>query len=246
MAIPVIACQCAVCKSQNPKNRRMRASALLQCAGSSILIDSGPDFYSQAIKYQINALDALILTHTHYDHIAGIDELRTYNLKQKKALPVLLSSWSYEDLKGRYSYLLKSSKGSNLAAKFDFSILEKDRGEQSFMGLDVKYFTYHQGRMPVTGFVVGDLAYISDIQNYPSSIFEDIGSIQHLVISAVRTEKSRMHFSIEDALEFSKQLGGVRTYLTHISHEVDHDQVSRQLPDFAQLAYDGQEITFNL
>lgn len=245
--VPVIGCSCSVCQSNSPFNQRLRPSGLLKVDGKTLLIDVGPDFRSQALKYRIDLLDGLILTHTHYDHIAGIDELRIYYLRSQKKLPCLLSEESFEDLEKRYYYLFQPiGKVPTLSAQLDIHLLPEDEGEEEFLGLKIGYVTYTQGGCKVNGFRFGDFAYISDIREFHPSIFEKLIGIKTLVLSALREEKSMLHFSLNEAVEFASKVGAKHTWLTHISHGLDHEATNRKLPKSIQLGYDGLELEFEI
>ncbi len=241
--VPVIGCKCSVCLSSSLKNRRLRPSGLLQIGGKSILVDVGPDFREQALRFGIDSLDGLLLTHTHYDHIAGIDELRIYYLQSKKPLPCLLSKESFEDLKKRYDYLFRPiAQGPTISAQLSLQVLEQDEGMVHFLGLNIGYMSYFQGGMKVNGFRIGDFAYISDIRDYNPSIFSHLRGVRTLVLSALREEKSDLHLSLDEAVEFAQMVGSDKTYITHISHAMDHERANQRLPSFVQLGFDGLEM----
>lgn len=245
--IPKIGCKCPVCKSTDPHNKRLRPSGLLTVKGKKLLIDAGPDFREQALKYEIDTLDALLLTHTHFDHVAGLDELRVYYLLTRKSLPVLVSEETKQNLQRRYDYLFREKRwGVSLTAQFDFHVLEGDRGEMTFVDIPLFYMTYEQGGMRVNGYRFGPFAYISDIRHYPETIFEDLKGLDHLVLGAVRNEPSNMHFNIEEAVAFAQKTGAKNAYFTHIGHEIEHVQTNATLPPGISLAYDGLRVEFNL
>lgn len=239
--VPVIGCKCPVCTSSSPKNKRFRPSGLLRTHGKAIAIDMGPDFRSQALAFGVDSLDGLLLTHTHYDHIAGIDEARIFNVRQKKSLPCMLSRESYEELKRRYHYFFNKE---GLSAKFEFFPFDDDRGEVEFCGIKVGYSSFYQSAMKVTGFRVGEFAYISDIQKYEETIFEALKGVKKLVLSALRPEKSPFHLSFEEAIAFSKWVGAEETYITHLGHFLDHEAMNALLPPGFQVAFDGLELEF--
>jgi len=245
MGVPVIGCKCATCTSKNPKNKRLRTSALIQVKGKNILIDVGPDFRMQALRSQIDHLDGLILTHLHYDHIAGIDELRLFNIKQKTQIPCLLSKENLTELNNRYKYIFASIKPKDsLSVKFDYHVLEEDSGMTNFLGLNLAFFSYFQGTMKVNGFRFGNLAYVTDIKKFDSSIFDYLNGVDTLVLSALRFESSPIHFNLDNAIEFAKKVGAKQTFLTHIAHEVEHAAANRYLPENISCGYDGQKIHF--
>lgn len=243
--VPLIGCYCPVCTSNNPKDRRLRPSGLLSIGGKKILIDVGPDFREQALRYRIDSLDGLILTHTHYDHIAGIDELRIFNVRQKKPFPCLLSKESDQDLKKRYSYLFESKSAEESdAAQIDCNVLDHNEGKTEFLGIPIGYFSFIQGKMRVHGYRFGDFAYITDIRHFDESIFSHLRGVKKLVLSALRATPSRLHLTLDEACGFAKKVGAENTWFTHISHAVDHEAVSKTLPKGIHLGYDGLEIPF--
>jgi len=238
--IPMVACSCSVCRSTDPRNQRLRPSVLLKIDGKTILIDVGPDFRTQALRYQISHLDGVILTHSHFDHVAGLDELRVYYLKHRKNLPLLASKATMQDLQRRYDYLFhKKSPQVSLTAQLDYQQLDGLRGQAKFCGISLSYFTYEQGGMQVNGYRFGDFAYVSDIRNYPETIFEDLQGVKTLVISALRPDPSLMHLTFDEAAAIAARLQVERCYLTHLSHEVEHERASALLPEGVELSYDG-------
>lgn len=240
--IPMIGCLCSVCTSPSPKNQRLRSSGLLKINGKTLLIDSGPDFRIQALKHRVDRLDGVLLTHTHFDHIAGIDELRVYYLQSKEKMPCLLSLNSLQDLRKRYSYLFHTGDSITLSAQIEFHVMDKDSGEIDFLGIKIRYMSYFQGGMRVNGFRIGNFAYVSDIRDYDVSIFSHLQGVEKLVLSAPRHEPSLLHLGLEEAVEFAKRVGAKQTFLTHVSHEIDHEKENRKLPPSIQYGFDGLEM----
>lgn len=239
--VPVIGCSCEVCRSPSPKNKRFRPSGILQIGGRTIAIDMGPDFRSQALAFGIHTLDGLILTHTHYDHIAGIDEVRIFNVREKKSIPCLLSRDSFIELQKRYYYFFNKE---GLSAKLDFFPFDEERGEVDFLGLKVGFCNFYQASMKVSGYRVGDFAYITDIQKYDESIFDELKGVEQLVLSALRPDASPFHLSFEEAIAFSKRVKPKQTYITHVGHFLDHDAMNALLPPGVRVAYDGLKLEF--
>jgi phosphoribosyl 1,2-cyclic phosphate phosphodiesterase len=244
MGIPVIGCSCDVCTSTSPFNKRMRPSALLTFGTQNILIDSGPDFRNQALAHRLKTLDGVIYTHAHNDHTAGIDELRAFYMLSHQHLPCLMSNETYQDLRRRFGYIFDAKKEGQLVPRLQLQLLEGARGTTEFLGHQIRYFTFEQAGMGVNGFRFGNLAYVSDIRHYPESIFEDLQGVTHLILSSLRFTPSPMHLSIDESIEFSQKTGAAHTWLTHISHEVDHQKGDNYLPPNVRLAYDGLKFSF--
>jgi phosphoribosyl 1,2-cyclic phosphate phosphodiesterase len=246
MGVPVIGCDCSVCQSPSPLNKRLRPSALITLGEKKILIDTGPDLRQQALRYKIKNIDGAIITHCHNDHTAGFDEVRVFYMHSKKVLPCLASSFTANDLKGRFAYIFENNDKQKLVPKINFQVLQLDRGEIEFLGYQLGYVTFEQAGIPVNGFRFGNLGFISDIREYPETIFDDFKGIENLVLSSLRHEYSPLHFSIDEAIAFSRKIGAKQTWLTHIAHEIDHEKTNPQLPKGIQLAHDGLEISFQI
>ena len=238
--VPVIGCKCAVCTSKSPRNQRFRPSGLIHIDGKSLLLDIGPDFRSQALQFGIDDIDGLLLTHTHYDHIAGIDEIRIFNNRKEKAIPCLLSRESFGEIEKRYYYLFKQEG----CAKLEFCPLDDDFGKTDFLGIPIEYVTFLQSRMKVTGYRIGDFAYISDIQKYDDQIFAPLQGVKKLVLSALRPEPSPFHLSFAEATSFAKRVGAQETWITHLGHFLDHEAYNDLLPSQIRVAYDGLKLEF--
>lgn len=238
LGVPVVGCKCKVCTSTNPYNKRMRPSLLVELDGKRILIDAPPDFRSVALKYDIHTLDGVLLTHLHYDHMGGFDDLRVFGFFQKKALPVLLSKSTHEEIQKRFDYLFKCEE----AKHFALHILPNEFGEISFLGFRIKYFTYYQGKTAVTGYRIGNFAYVTDIFRYNEQVIERLKGVQILIISALKPKRTAVHFGIEDAIEFSNKINPDKVFLTHISHDIDYDEQRKDLPSNVFLSYDGLKV----
>jgi phosphoribosyl 1,2-cyclic phosphate phosphodiesterase len=243
MGIPMVGCDCPVCRSANPKDRRLRCSALLNIGGKLILIDTSPDFRYQALRIGLTRLDGVIWTHAHQDHSGGIDDLRPLFLRNHHSLPCLLSEATYKDFKNRYNYLFSPPDKNNpsLRPKFDLNLISQ-QGEIDFLGIPIEFFSYLQVGMEVTGLRFGPFAYVTDLKDYDDSIFERLKGVETLVVSALRYESSPLHLTLDEAVAFGKTVGAKKTYFTHMAHEIGHDEGSRRLPSGFALAYDGLEI----
>ncbi len=245
--IPVMGCTCEVCTSKDRKNKRFRASSLLRYEGRQILIDAGPDIRQQALCFGIRHVDGLMLTHTHYDHVGGLEELRVFSRVQNRPIDCLLSPISLVHIKKLFYYFFEEHKeDKTIPAKFEFHLLDGLRGATEFCGLPIRYFTYAQPHMEVTGYRFGDLAYITDIKSYPETIFEDLKDVKTLIISALRHTSSKLQFSVDEAVDFAKRVHPSSTYLIHMAHEIEHNHLASLLPPNIFPAYDGLELTFEI
>lgn len=249
MGIPIIGCSCSVCQSTSPQNKRLRPSAAIKIENRIILIDCGPDFRAQALRQGITSIDSVILTHSHHDHTAGVDDLRIFTLRSGKPLPCLLSLETLNDLKRRFYYIFDdplNPTGVKITTNLAIHCIEDQMGQVNFQGLNIRYISYRQGDTQVNGFRFGDLAYVTDIKEYTQDIFETLQGVKILVIGALRHTPSNLHFTVDDAVRFSKEVGAETTWLTHIAHELDHEETNAYLPESVRLSYDGLELPFHL
>lgn len=185
--VPMIACSCATCLSQDIKNKRLRSSVLLEIKGKTLLIDAGPDFRAQALAYHLKKLDGILLTHTHFDHVSGLDELRAFYVLHGHVLPVLVSKQTLHTLKKRYDYLFEERQdGANLTAQLEFHLLKSEWGCTQFCGLPVHYVSYQQAGVPVNGFRFGSLAYLTDIKEISYEVIDALAGVEVLVMSALK------------------------------------------------------------
>lgn len=244
MGIPHIGCHCRVCSSTNSKNHRLRSSVLLTVNQKKILVDCGPDYRQQALKYRIDTLDGFMLTHAHHDHTASLDELRAYRFCSCDSMPCLLSRDTLKDIQLRFSYMFATNMHSKrCVSKFNTLVLPDEAGEIEFCGVRVVYFSFMHADIMVNGFRVGSWAYITDISTYRENIFDYLKGVETLVISALQFAPSPLHFSVDEAIDFSRRVGARQTWLTHIGHEMEHEHANAYLPENIRVAYDGLELT---
>lgn len=245
--VPVIGCSCAVCLSGLVRNRRLRSSGLIQIQEKNYLIDVGPDFREQALKYGICHLEGVLLTHAHFDHIGGLDDLRPFYYLQGKSLPCVLSQETLEELKSRYPYMMNpTSLQTPSCTQLAFRTLPGDFGKIQWEALPLEYLSFFQANMKVTGFRLGDFAYVSDIREFSGTVFSALEGVSTLVLSALRHTSSEVHFSIDEAIAFARKIGAKQTYFTHIAHDLDYETTNAALPPDIRLSYDGLEISFEV
>lgn len=235
--VPVIACDCAVCTSSDPRDHRLRTSVMVQAADKTIVIDSGPDFRYQMLRAGVKHLDALVFTHEHKDHVAGMDDIRAFNYKQGEAINVYAHQRVQEALKREFSYIFSHHKYPGVP-QIDLFEIGKHPFEVAgvpFIPIEVMHF-----QLPVLGFRIGDFTYITDAKTVSEEEKQKIRGSKILVINALQIDKHISHFTLAEALAFAAEIGAERTLLTHISHKLGtHQEISKQLPAGVEMAYDG-------
>jgi len=245
--VPLIGCQCEVCTSSSFYNKRTRSAGLIKVQDKQFLIDVGPDFRAQALRFDVKHLTGVLLTHAHADHIAGIDDLRAYYFLEKKKLPCILSQETFDEVKRRYHYMLTPmAADKSTSAQLDFQVLPHDFGTCQLGGVSFSYFTYHQLEMKVTGFRLGNIAYVSDIRTFTDKVVEALQGVDILILSALRHSPTKMHFSIDEAIAFSRRTLAKQTYLTHIAHDLEHASMNALLPPDVRLSYDGLQLEIEI
>lgn len=241
MGVPVIGCNCEVCKSDDPKDNRLRTSILIQTQNKNIVVDSGPDFRYQVLRSGINHLSGLIFTHEHKDHTAGMDDVRAFNFIQRQAVKVYASKQVASTLKSDFHYAFAEIKYPGVP---EISI-EEISHENTFSveGVPVIPIQVYHHKLPVLGFRVGDFTYITDANAISEPELEKIKGSRVLVLNALRMQTHISHFNLEEALRLIAYLKPERAYLIHISHQMGkHDEVSKRLPKNVFIAYDTLKI----
>lgn len=242
--IPMIGCNCAVCKSIDSKDSRLRSSVLIESKGIKLLIDAGPDFRYQMLRSYTSHLDALLLTHSHKDHTGGIDDIRSLNYFSKQPLPIYCESYVETSLKLEYHYVFTEDRYPGIPEIDIKSINNKAFNVYSLK--DPNIFTevtpiraYHH-KMPILGFRVDNIAYITDANYIPAEEFRKLRGLDKFVINTVRRERHISHFSLEEALKVIQEVGAKESYLTHLSHQIGkHSDLQQQLPQNVYVAYDN-------
>lgn len=238
--VPVICCTCPICTSTDPKDNRLRSSVMIEDKGNTFVIDTGPDFRQQMLREHVKDLTAVVYTHEHKDHIAGMDDVRAFNFFLKKDIDLYASPQVQLALKREFHYAFAESKypGVPLIKLHEINDKPFTINGTEFIPIQV----YHH-KMPVLGFRVGDFTYITDANYIPDSEKEKIKGSKVLVLNALRRKQHISHFTFEEAIDLMNELKPAQGYFTHISHQLGlHKDVSAELPDFVQLAYDGLQV----
>lgn len=238
--IPVIACDCSVCISPDSKDKRLRVSILIEVNEKSILIDCGPDFRYQMLRANVKHLDAILFTHEHKDHVAGMDDVRAFNFKQQKAIDVYAHKRVQSALKREFEYVFSDYKYPGIPEVKLYEVTGDKFliGDISIQPIDVMHY-----KLPIYGYRIGDFTYITDAKTISEEAREKIKGSKILVINALQKENHISHFTLSEAIEFAQAIGAVTTYFTHISHKLGrHLDIIDELPPGIELAFDGLEL----
>lgn len=241
--IPLIACDCPVCRSDDPRDRRTRTSAVVTLDGFNILIDASPELRIQCLENDIRRIDACLITHTHADHIFGLDDLRRFNQMQGAPIPVYTSIHHRRRLDKIFSYAQADKVANNPdLPQLIFHTLEPDSTIFLF-GYKVQTFCLPHGNDLVLGYRFGPLAYCTDVSGIPDDAIDRLQGLDTLVLGALRPKPHPKHLSIEQAVDLALRIGARQTWFVHMSHQVNHHNQDKLLPDSIHLAYDGLKVT---
>ena len=238
--VPMIACNCAVCTSDDPYDKRLRSSILIEENGKNVSIDAGPDFRYQMLRARVKHLEAVVFTHEHKDHIAGLDDIRAFNYFQNSAVDVFADYRVQAALKREFSYIFSEYQYPGIP-QINLKTISKEPFTAAgipFVPIEVLHY-----KLPVLGFRIHDFTYITDAKTISEAEAEKIKGSKILVINALQKEKHISHFTLSEALAFAQKIGAEQTYFTHISHRLGkYQDVSTELPENIYLAYDGLQL----
>lgn len=239
--VPLIACKCHVCISGDSLDKRLRSSVMVEQDGVRVVIDTGPDFRQQMLREEVERLDAVVFTHEHKDHIAGLDDIRAFNFSQNSAMDVYGTERVHKALKREFAYIFDDNPYPGIPK---INIHQIDHRPFRVNGMEIIPIEVFHYKLPVLGFRIGDFTYITDANRIEDTEKEKISGSRVLVLNALRREAHISHFTLDEAIALSKELGVEKTYLTHISHQLGrHQETEQELPGNIRLAYDGLMIT---
>ncbi|MCD4770165.1 MAG: MBL fold metallo-hydrolase [Bacteroidales bacterium] len=240
--VPVIACGCNTCSSTDKKDKRLRSSLLIEAGATNIVIDAGPDFRQQMLRESVRQLDAILLTHEHKDHIGGMDDVRAYNYKSRKAIDVYGDERVHRAVRREYPYVFAEHKYPGIPM---MNLKIVDDSPFYIGGVEIVPIKVYHFRLPIYGFRIGDLAYITDANYIPEKSKSLLNGVKYFIINALRKEKHLSHFCLSEAINIIGEISPLRAFITHIGHEMGlHSEVMKEMPDNIELGYDGLEFEF--
>jgi phosphoribosyl 1,2-cyclic phosphate phosphodiesterase len=239
--VPTIGCHCPTCQSTDPRDKRLRPSIWLQTERDSIVIDTSSDFRQQCLTAGIEAIDAIIYTHHHFDHISGFDDIRAYNFKTGRPVPIFLTSETYQNLERIFNYALNPSLQNESGVPL---VQTRIIAAEPFMAgtTPIIPIPLQHGRMAVNGYRIGNFAYCTDCNYITEESYEKLEGLDLLILDALRISTHPTHFSLQEAIRAADRINAKATYFTHIAHDIKHSDIEAQLPPGMGLLYDGLEL----
>src|SRR3954469_920771 len=240
VGVPTIGCQCAVCTSDDPRDNRLRPSVLVSYGDRNVLIDTTPDFRMHALRAKINHLDAVIFTHSHADHIMGLDDVRPYNFRQRGQIPIYAAPDTMAAIQRCFPYIFDGIKRESNVPQLAARLI--DGSPLQLYGLEFIPVPILHGRATIYGFRFGAAAYLTDHSEIPPESMAPLRGLDVLFLDALRCKPHPTHSTVERSVKTADELKPRRTYLTHICHDLAHERAESQLPEHVRLAYDGLEL----
>jgi phosphoribosyl 1,2-cyclic phosphate phosphodiesterase len=237
--VPTLGCHCPTCSSPDRHDQRTRSSILLEFDGRAVVIDTTPDFRQQALRERIDRLDAVVFTHTHADHVFGLDDIRVYNLRQKHAIPIYADQRSMDDIRRIYKYVFDASYPAGGLPNFDAHLID---GPFELWGETLVPLPVFHGHLPILGFRFGRSAYVTDFSTIPDATMGLLKDLDVLILDALRHKPHPTHSTLENSIELVKILTPQRAFFTHIAHELPHEATNASLPPNVRLAHDGLKL----
>ncbi|WBL41380.1 MBL fold metallo-hydrolase [Algoriphagus halophytocola] len=241
--VPVIGCACPVCQSLDFRDKRFRSSIHIQIGDTSLVIDTGPDFRTQMLRAGITHLDAVLYTHEHKDHTAGLDDIRPFNFRQQKDMPIFAKKQVLEQIQREFSYIFTGKRYPGVPQVETVEISDRPF---TLAGITITPIPVFHYKLPIFGFRIGDFTYITDTNYIPEESLKLLEGTKTLVLNALQKDPHISHFTLEEAIEMAQKIGAEETYFTHISHKLGlHRSVDQELPEGIALAYDGLQLTLD-
>lgn len=243
LGVPIVGCDCPVCQSTDHRDKRLRSSALVETGGRTIVIDTGPDFRQQCLTYNIRHIDALLITHPHRDHLAGLDDIRPFCYIQQQDIPVYASDLTCGAIRHDFAYCFTEPKYPGVP---DIVLDEVEYYKPvDVSGVEITPFPVMHAQMVVTAYRIGNFTYITDASSIPAESLEVIKGTEYLVVNALRKDPPHpAHFTLSQALDLIATIRPREAYITHISHNISHAATQQELPSGVHLAYDGMTLEF--
>ncbi len=239
--VPTLACQCHVCTSTDPRDKRTRPSLLVRFDGRALVIDTTPDFRAQALRECLDRLDGVLFTHAHADHILGLDDVRVFYFRQKKPIPIYASAPCMQDIQRTFKYIFDGKYPYGGIARLDPHLID---GPFEVEGLKIIPVPVMHGNLPILGFHINGLAYLTDVSEIPEASYPLLQDLEVLVLDTLRPRPHPTHLTVEQAVGVMERLKVPKGYCTHIAHELGHEETNAQLPPHVRLAYDGLQLEF--
>ena len=243
MGVPTIGCRCRVCLSPDPRDQRTRPSLLLRYGGHAVVIDTGPDFRFQALRANLDRLDAILYTHSHADHILGLDDIRPFNLQESKVIPIYGNRAALEGVRRVFRYIFDGNYPYGGVPLIQDHILT---GPLELFGLEFVPVKVIHGRMEVLGFRFGPAAYLTDYNHIPDSSLALLEGLEVLFLDALRHDPHPTHMTVAEALEQVEKIRPRQAFLTHIAHDLCHEETNALLPEHVRLCYDGMQLEIDI
>lgn len=240
VGVPTIGCHCEVCTSSDPRDNRLRPSILLSYGGRNVLIDTTPDFRTQALRIRLDRLDAVVFTHAHADHIMGLDDVRPFNFRQKERIPIYAAPDTMASIQRCFPYIFDGVKRESNVPQIDARAI--DGAPFELFGLEFLPVPILHGKATIYGFRAGNAAYLTDHSEIPTPSMQMLRDLDVLFLDALRYKPHPTHTTVDRAIEIAAELKARRTYFTHISHDLLHERAEAALPPGMRLAYDGLEL----
>jgi phosphoribosyl 1,2-cyclic phosphate phosphodiesterase len=240
--VPVVGCRCAVCMSDDPKNKRLRQSVKIEARGKHFLIDTTPDLRLQLLREPIPRLDFILFTHSHSDHLMGLDDIRPFNFRQREPIHAFASAATAKAVRRAFSYIWSDSQVGGGKPQLD---LHEVDGAFTHEGIDIVPLPVRHGDWTIFGYRIGPFAYITDTNGIPDASMKLLEGVDTLALDGLRPAPPHpTHYTIREAIAVAQQIGARVTYLIHLTHEVDHARDEAELPSGVRLAYDGLQLEF--